>query len=74
MADTDAQLADALTASAVAERTKVEAVLNRVAAIVTAEQLERLKLTEKVDALYTEVQHLSGLLAAALARLEPPHE
>lgn len=49
MSDTDGQLHDALTARAVAERTLMEALLNRVAAIVTAEQIARLDVVEQVD-------------------------
>ena len=49
MSDTDTQLAEALTAQFVAVRGAVEALLNRVTSLITAEQVERLKLQEQVD-------------------------
>lgn len=60
---TDSQLSDALTAYAVAQRTLVEAILNRVTHLVTTEQLERLRLTDRVDV-------LEALAAALLAAVE----
>lgn len=62
MSDTERQLSDALTAQFVAIRTAVEALLNRVTAMVTAEQLERLKLQEQIDGLRGDVRELRALL------------
>jgi 3-deoxy-D-manno-octulosonic-acid transferase len=67
MADTDAQLSDALTAQFVAVRGAVEAVLNRVTSIVTQEQIERLKLQELVE---TIVRRLGEIEAATHAATE----
>ena len=74
---TESQMSDALTAAAVAERTKTEAVLNRVAALVTQAQIGQLQLQEQLDevrrdlaSLRAEQQTFHGAVNALLARLE----
>lgn len=60
MTNTDQQLSEALTALSVAERTAVEAVLNRVAYLFSTEQLARLVLADKVSELEERLVALEG--------------
>ncbi len=60
MSNTDQQLSEVLTALSVAERTAVEAVLNRVAYLVSNEQAGRLILADKVAELEARVATLEG--------------
>lgn len=69
MHNTDAQLSEALTGLSVSQRTAVEAVLNHVTAIVTAEQVERLKVGEQLEAERRGRLILADKLAALEARV-----
>ena len=65
MPQTAEQLSQALTAEFVAQRTLMEALINRVTSIVTQEQVERLKLQEMIDAIFARLDSLEAAMHAA---------
>lgn len=77
MSDTDSQLSDALTAQFVTFKVAIEAVLNRVAAIVTHEQLARMEeaaaIRQELAAIAQQLAVFQDDLGAHQAREEAGH-
>ena len=77
MSDTDSQLSDALTAQFVTFKAAIEAILNRVASIVTNEQLSRLEETaairQELAAIAAQLVVFQADLAAQQVREEAGH-